>query len=116
MGDVKLVSNSQVKPENETPIFYILDTNVLIHDETAIKNVDEHHVIIPITVLEELDKLKSGKVVIAADCRQAIREIDTILGRAPPQDVENGVSIPRGKKLQTCGSLSILMAEPPANV
>ena len=116
MADVKLVSNSQVQPENENPIFYILDTNVLIHDPTAIKNFDEHHVIIPITVLEELDKLKSGKVSIAADCRQAIREIDTILGRSLPQDVEDGVPIPRGKKLEPCGNLSVLMTETPENV
>ena len=116
MADVKLVSNSQVLPENESPIFYILDTNVLIHDPTAIKNFDEHHVIIPMTVLEELDKLKSGKVAIAADCRQAIREIDSILGRALPQDVEDGVPIPRGKKLKPLGSLSVLMTEIPENV
>ena len=44
--------------------------------------VEEHHVIIPMTVLEELDKLKSGRQSIAADCRQAIRGIDEILGRA----------------------------------
>ncbi len=116
MADVKLVSPSQVLPETESPIFYILDTNVLIHDPTAIKNFDEHHVIIPMTVLEELDKLKSGKVAVAADCRQAIREIDNILGRALPQDVEFGVPIPRGKKLKPCGSLSVLMTETPENV
>ena len=51
--------------------FYVLDTNVLIHDPNALLNFEEHHVIIPMTVLEELDKLKSGKTSIAADCRQA---------------------------------------------
>ena len=116
MADVQLVSQSQVKPETASPIFYVLDTNVLIHDPTAIKNFDEHHVIIPITVLEELDKLKSGKVAIAADCRQAIREIDAVLGRAEPQDVEDGVPIPRGKKQKPCGTLSVLMTETPENV
>ncbi len=116
MADVKLVSDSLVKPATENPIFYILDTNVLIHDPTAIKNFDEHHVIIPITVLEELDNLKSGKQSIAADCRQAIREIDHILGGALPQDVEEGVPIQRGKKLKASGSLSVLMTETPENV
>ncbi len=116
MAEVKLVSQSHVLPETASPIFYVLDTNVLIHDPTAIRNFDEHHVIIPITVLEELDKLKSGKIAVAADCRQAIREIDSILGRAEPQDVEDGVPIPRGKKLKPCGTLSVLMTEPPENV
>ncbi|MES3008136.1 MAG: PhoH family protein [Pseudomonadota bacterium] len=116
MGDVRLVSSSQVVPQNESPIFYILDTNVLIHDPTAIKNFDEHHVVIPMTVLEELDKLKSGKVAVAADCRQAIREIDNLLGRASPEAVEQGVPIQRGKKLKPCGSLSILMSDTPDNV
>ena len=41
-------------------IIYTLDTNVLIHDPTAVHNFEEHHVIIPMTVLEELDKLKGG--------------------------------------------------------
>jgi len=68
------------------------------------------------TVLEELDKLKSGKVAIAADCRQAIREIDSVLGRASPDAVEQGVPIQRGKKLKPSGTLAILMTETPANV
>lgn len=116
MGEVKLVSVPPEQPETSVPILYILDTNVLIHDPTAIRNFDEHHVIIPIPVLEELDKLKSGRAEVAADCRQAIREIDSILGRAAPDDVEKGVPIHRGKKLKPCGSLSILMTETPDGV
>jgi PhoH-like ATPase len=42
------------------PILYVLDTNVLIHDPNALLNFEEHHVAIPMTVLEELDKLKTG--------------------------------------------------------
>ncbi|MDX1491771.1 MAG: PhoH family protein [Pseudohongiellaceae bacterium] len=115
MGEVQLVSPPP-QAEASLPIFYILDTNVLIHDPTAIKSFDEHHVIIPITVLEELDKLKSGRAAVAADCRQAIRELDSVLGRAVPEAVEKGVPIQRGKKLKPCGSLSVLMTETPANV
>ncbi|MES2818318.1 MAG: PhoH family protein [Pseudomonadota bacterium] len=92
------------------PILYALDTNVLIHDPNALLNFEEHHVAIPMTVLEELDKLKTGKQGIAAECRQAIRLIDQILGTATPQEVENGVPIPRGKN-QPCGFLSILMSK-----
>jgi PhoH-like ATPase len=116
MVEVKLACPPPLLPHAETSIFYVLDTNVLIHDPTAIMNFEEHNVVIPMTVLEELDKLKSGKVAIAADCRQAIREIDSVLGRASPDAVEQGVPIQRGKKLKPSGTLAILMTETPANV
>ena len=90
-------------------INYVLDSNVLIHDPNAILNFDEHHVVIPITVLEELDRLKNGKQTIAADCRQAIRQIDQILGASLPKAVEKGVPISRGGKDKYQGTLSILM-------
>ena len=66
---------------------YVLDTNVLIHDPNALLNFQEHRVAIPMTVLEELDKLKTGKHTIAAECRQAIRLIDQVLGEATPEPV-----------------------------
>ncbi len=95
---------------------YILDSNVLIHDPNSILNFEEHQVVIPITVLEELDKLKNGKQTIAADCRQAIRLIDNILGAASPAEIEEGVPISRGGKSPDLGRLSILMNHAPENV
>ena len=79
------------------PTLYALDTNVLIHDPNALLNFEEHHVAIPMIVLEELDKLKSGHHSVAAECRQAIRLIDKVLGDATPEEVEKGVPIQRGK-------------------
>jgi PhoH-like ATPase len=116
MGEAKSASALSTVPSVSSPIFYVLDTNVLIHDPAAIRNFDEHHVVIPITVLEELDRLKSGKLAMAADCRQAIREIDSVIGRASPEQVEQGVPIERGKRSMPVGSLSILMSETLANV
>ena len=43
-------------PSSNQPILYVLDTNVLIHDPNALLNFEEHHVAIPMTVLEELDE------------------------------------------------------------
>ena len=94
----------------EKPILYVLDTNVLIHDPNALLNFQEHHVTIPMTVLEELDKLKAGKHSVAAECRQAIRLIDQLLGDATPEQVEEGVPIQRGKNPPR-GHLSILMSK-----
>lgn len=116
MSEVQLVKNSVDGNTKSTPIFYVLDTNVLIHDPTSIHNFDEHHVVIPITVLEELDSLKSGRQAIAADCRQAIRELDKLLGRASPTEVENGVSMPSADGTATSGMVSVLMVETPENL
>jgi PhoH-like ATPase len=112
MGHAAKVLN----PSTFKSIRYILDTNVLIHDPNALLNFEEHHVVIPMTVLEELDKLKSGKHAHAADCRQAIRAIDEILGRASPEDIESGVPIRRGAKSKPLGLLSILTTQSPANL
>ena len=98
------------RASTEQPILYVLDTNVLIHDPNALLNFEEHHVAIPMTVLEELDKLKAGKHSVAAECRQAIRMIDQILGEATPEQVESGVPIQRGKSGPR-GSMSILMSK-----
>ncbi|KQQ50717.1 PhoH family protein [Pseudomonas syringae] len=97
-------------PSTNQPILYVLDTNVLIHDPNALLNFEEHHVAIPMTVLEELDKLKDGKHSVAAECRQAIRLIDKTLGEACPEDVEQGVPIDRGTGVFK-GYLSILMSK-----
>ena len=102
--------DDQGRSSPTAPTLYALDTNVLIHDPNALLNFQEHHVAIPMTVLEELDKLKSGKHGVAAECRQAIRLIDTVLGGATPEEVEHGVPIQRGKNGPS-GLLSILMSK-----
>ena len=88
---------------------YVLDTNVLIHDPNSVLNFEEHRVIIPMTVLEELDKLKSGKASVSAECRTAIRLIDTILGDAAPEKIRQGVPIWRNLTRNYQGMLSVLM-------
>ena len=95
---------------------YILDSNVLIHDPNSILNFEEHQVLIPMIVLEELDKLKNGKQTIAADCRQAIRLIDQIVGTASPTEMEAGVPIRRGSKSEPQGTLSILSSHHLENI
>lgn len=112
MAKIQLAAAHQ--PELST--LYVLDTNVLIHDPTALLNFEEHHVMIPMTVLEELDKLKGGHKAVAADCRLAIREIDKILGRATPEEVMSGVPIRRDDARTLQGHLSVLMTELPDNL
>ncbi|MEE2731711.1 PhoH family protein [Ketobacter sp.] len=95
---------------------YVIDTNVLIHDPNSILNFDEHLVVIPITVLEELDKLKNGNKSIAADCRSAIRLIDSVIADSPTERLQKGVPIPRNNGTSHLGKLAIMMnktGEPP---
>jgi PhoH-like ATPase len=59
---------------------FVLDTNVLLHDFRCIYNFQEHDIIIPIVVLEELDKLKKGNDQINFNAREFTRELDRISG------------------------------------
>ncbi len=61
---------------------FVLDTNVLLHDHGAIYKFEEHDVVLPIVVLEELDKFKKGNDSINFQARQFIRELDKIAGEA----------------------------------
>jgi len=97
-------------PNRRRTKVYVIDTNVLIHDPTAIFKFEEHHVVIPMTVLEELDKLKMSKSGVAIECRQAIRNIDGVLGEATPEEISEGVALPSAGKKH--GYLSILMDKP----
>jgi PhoH-like ATPase len=89
---------------------YALDTNVLIHDPNALFNFEEHEVLIPMVVLEELDKLKVGVTPLAVDCRQAVRTIDRLIGTASPQEVVKGVPIVHADG-NIEGRLAILMPQ-----
>ena len=59
---------------------FILDTNVLLHDHKCIYNFQENDVIIPIVVLEELDKFKKGNDLINFQAREFTREMDKLAG------------------------------------
>jgi len=60
------------------PKIFILDTNVILHDFRAIHNFQENDIVIPITVLEELDKFKKGNDSINYNSREFLREMDKI--------------------------------------
>ncbi len=72
---------------------FILDTNVLLHDYKCIYNFEENDVIIPIVVLEELDKFKKGNDMINFHAREFTRELDKLSG-----DLLLTANIPLGKK------------------
>ena len=65
---------------------FVLDTSVIIYDHTAIKNFAEHDVVIPITVLEELDNFKKGNDTKNFSAREFTRYVDKLSGKNSLQD------------------------------
>jgi len=55
---------------------FVLDTNVLLHDPQAIFAFQDNDVVIPIVVIEELDKFKKGVDEIGRNARQVSRILD----------------------------------------
>ena len=57
---------------------FVLDTNVLLHDASSLEAFADNDVIIPIPVLEELDKFKKDQNAICRNARQVIRTLDKL--------------------------------------
>lgn len=87
---------------------FVLDTNVLLHDHTAIFSFQEHDVVIPIVVLEELDEFKRGSDLINFSAREFIRELDRLTDGLP---IEAGVPLGPGR-----GRLFLEIGEPSAHL
>lgn len=68
---------------------FVLDTSVIIYDHNALKNFKEHDVVIPITVLEELDNFKKGNDTKNFSAREFTRYIDKVSGKNTLQEWVN---------------------------
>ena len=87
---------------------YILDTNVMLHDPMAIHAFAEHRVVIPMTVLEELDIIKDRRDKdVSREARIAINNIEKIVGNASPKAIQRGVSINTHSCQQPTGTLTV---------
>ncbi len=85
---------------------FVLDTNILLHEPLAIYSFKEHDVVIPMTVLEELDRIKDSKRDVARDARVAIRALEDLFREATPDQISEG--IPFANEGLTTGHISIL--------
>ncbi len=72
---------------------FVLDTNVLMHDPSALFKFQEHHVFLPMTVLEELDNAKIGVSEVARNVRQTNRLIDELLTAQQSVVIEEGLEL-----------------------
>ncbi len=65
-------------PGRSEPKYYVLDTNVLLHNPNALFVFQENHVVIPYPVLEELDAMKRREDDVGRAARSAIRFLDRL--------------------------------------
>ena len=74
--------------------FFVLDTNVLMHDPSCLYRFQEHDIFLPMVVLEELDKNKRGHSEVARNARQASRVMEELIVGARKKDIEKGIKLP----------------------
>ncbi len=60
------------------PKIFVLDTNVILHDHMAIRHFQDNDLVIPIAVIEELDKFKKGNDTLSYNARGFMRDIDKV--------------------------------------
>jgi len=87
------------KKTNAQRRIFVLDTNVLMHDPTAIFRFEEHDIFIPMTVLEELDAGKKGLSEAARNVRQVSRFLDELMAGATKEQIDRGLELPAAKAL-----------------
>lgn len=79
MPDTQATAPEQQRTASKKdPKFYVLDTNVLLHNPSALFVFQENHVVIPYPVLEELDAMKRREDDVGRSARSAIRSLDRL--------------------------------------
>lgn len=72
--------DAELNKTKKLPHIFVVDTNVLLYDHTCIDHFQDNDVVIPITVLEELDEFKKGNDLINFQAREFIRKLDRLAG------------------------------------
>ena len=95
-GAARPARAAAVKPRTSSAErrIFVLDTNVLMHDPTAIFRFEEHDIYIPMTVLEELDAGKKGLSESARNVRQVSRFLDALMQGATKKQIDRGLPLP----------------------
>ena len=89
---------------------YVLDTNVLMHDPTALFKFAEHDVYLPMQVIEELDNGKKGTTEASRNARQVSRFLNELVEAAGTDRIQTGIPLapPSGLKLRGQESVGCL--------
>lgn len=86
---------------------YVLDTNVLMHDPTALFKFQEHDVYLPMQVIEELDNGKKGTSEASRNARQVSRFLNELIEVEGTEKISVGITLKRPQGLQLRGEQSI---------
>ena len=73
---------------------FVLDTNILMHDPSALYHFEEHDIYLPMVVLEELDNHKTGISEVARNVRQTNRMLVELMSSATHAQLVEGLPIP----------------------
>jgi PhoH-like ATPase len=76
---------------------YILDTNVLLHDPNSLLKFEDNHVLLPIEVIEEIDRFKRESTELGQNARMVSRMLDGLRGTG---QLSEGVALPNGGHLR----------------
>ena len=76
---------------------YILDTNVLLHDPNSLLSFDDNHVLIPIEVIEEIDRFKREATERGQNARTFSRTLDGLRAQG---HLSEGVKLSNGGRLR----------------
>ena len=89
---------------------YVLDTNVLMHDPTALFKFDEHDVYLPMQVIEELDNAKKGTSEASRNARQVSRFLNELVENSGLDHLADGIALanPHGVQLRGRQSAGLL--------
>jgi len=81
-----------VKTKKSKSKIFVLDTNVILHDYQSVKQFQDNDIVIPIAVIEELDKFKKGDETINFNARAFMRELSELVEgvKAGPRGVPLG--------------------------
>ena len=88
------------------PKTFVLDTNVLLHSAGSVESFQENNVVIPMAVIEELDKFKKYQDELGRNARQVIRLLDHLRENGK---LSKGVSLKKVSKIAS-GKLFVLTA------
>ena len=83
---------------------YVVDTNVLLHDPNALFAFEEHEIIIPIVIIEEIDRFKKDLTEVGRNARQVSRILDELR-------LEHGIPLSQGVPLDAGGTLFVDLCE-----
>ena len=89
---------------------YVLDTNVLMHDPTALFKFEEHDVYLPMQVIEELDNAKKGTSEASRNARQVSRFLNELVESGGLERLGDGIplALPQGVQLRGRHSAGLL--------